>query len=241
MSRSSCREWGVVALLARPADAFYCRIYCIPAQSTACNSTKRRASWHKLARQRVIGFCWQTVFVETIGCPRYVCPSTQNVCLVSTFSPQMRLCWPLCAFINYIYLLIINYKIILLYINPSHYGPFQFYAASENMAADKTKRATPAPSDRTKLGLCTLEQRRLHLDLLYCYKIVFGLVNVNFDDFFALSTNTNTKLFKPRCTASIRQKFFVDRVINVWNALPHTHTHARTHARTHTHTHTHTV
>ena len=47
---------------------------------------------------------------------------------------------------------------------------------------------------------------------------VFGLVNVNFDDFFALSTNTNTsghkyELFKPRCTASIRQKFFVDRVI----------------------------
>jgi len=73
----------------------------------------------------------------------------------------------------------------------------------------------------TKLGLCTLELRRLHRaidpDLLYCYKIVFGLVNVNFDDFFALSTNTNTrghkyKMFKPRCTASIRQKFFVDRV-----------------------------
>ena len=76
-----------------------------------------------------------------------------------------------------------------------------------------------------KLGLCTLELRRLHLDLLYCYKIVFGLVNVNFDDFFALSTNTRGhkyKLFKPRCTASIRQKFFVDRVINVWNALPST-------------------
>ena len=74
-----------------------------------------------------------------------------------------------------------------------------------------------------KLGLCTLELRRLHLDLLYCSKIVFGLVNVNFDDFFVLSTNTNTrghkyKLFKPRCTASIRPNFFVDRVINVWNA-----------------------
>jgi len=55
------------------------------------------------------------------------------------------------------------------------------------------------------------------------------VVNVNFYDFFALSrpTNTNTrghkyKLFKPRCTASIRQQFFVDRVINVWNALPST-------------------
>ena len=51
----------------------------------------------------------------------------------------------------------------------------------------------------TKLGLCTLEQRRLHLDLLYCYKIVFGLVNVNFDDFFALSTNTNTRVISINC------------------------------------------
>jgi len=39
----------------------------------------------------------------------------------------------------------------------------------------------------TKLGLCSLELRRLHLDLLYCYKIVFRLVNANFGDFFVLS------------------------------------------------------
>jgi len=31
-----------------------------------------------------------------------------------------------------------------------------------------------------KLGLCTLELRRLHLDLLYCSKIVFGLVKCKF-------------------------------------------------------------
>jgi len=56
------------------------------------------------------------------------------------------------------------------------------------------------------------------------HKIVFGLESVNFCDFFAVSTTTNSrghqyKLFKPRCTASIRQKVFGDRVINVWNAL----------------------
>jgi len=50
---------------------------------------------------------------------------------------------------------------------------------------------------------------------------------MSLDDFFALSTTTNTsghkyKLFKPRHRASIRQKFFVDRVINVCNALPST-------------------
>ena len=39
----------------------------------------------------------------------------------------------------------------------------------------------------TKLGLCSLELRRLYLDLLYCYKIVFRLVNANFGDFIVLS------------------------------------------------------
>ena len=62
---------------------------------------------------------------------------------------------------------------------------------------------------------------------MHRFNVITVNVNVNFDDFFALSTNINTrghkyKLFKPRCTASIRQKFFVDRVINVWNALPST-------------------
>ena len=79
----------------------------------------------------------------------------------------------------------------------------------------------------TKLGLHALQLCRLHFDLSFCYKIVFGLVNVNFCDFFEFSAITNTrghkyKLFKPRCTSSLRQKFFADRVVNVWNALPST-------------------
>jgi len=42
-----------------------------------------------------------------------------------------------------------------------------------------------------KLGLCTLELRRLHLDLIYCYKSVLGLVHVDIDHFFTFSTATN--------------------------------------------------
>jgi len=34
------------------------------------------------------------------------------------------------------------------------------------------------------LGLSSLELRRLHLDLIHCYKIVFGVVDLNFSDFF---------------------------------------------------------
>ena len=34
------------------------------------------------------------------------------------------------------------------------------------------------------LNLQSLELRRLHFDLIWCYKILFGLVCVNFDEFF---------------------------------------------------------
>ena len=67
-------------------------------------------------------------------------------------------------------------------------------------------------SDRlTKLGLPTLELRRLHADLIFCYKIVFGYVSVNFDDFFAFNTVSTLrghkyKLYKHRCTSSVYDK-----------------------------------
>ena len=80
-----------------------------------------------------------------------------------------------------------------------------------------------------RLGLCTLELRRLHFDLVFCYKIVFGLVHVNCDDFFTFATVANTrghdyKLYKPYRSSNLRKKFqfFTDRVINVWNSLPST-------------------
>jgi len=39
----------------------------------------------------------------------------------------------------------------------------------------------------TKLELNTLELRRLQNDFVMCYKIVFGLIDVNFTDLFAFS------------------------------------------------------
>jgi len=38
------------------------------------------------------------------------------------------------------------------------------------------------------LKLDTLELRRIRSDLIWCYKIVFGLVYINIDDVFQLST-----------------------------------------------------
>ena len=61
-------------------------------------------------------------------------------------------------------------------------------------------------------------------DLILCYRIVFGLVSVNKDDFFQLN-HTSTrghpyKLYKPFSHCRTRTSFFSIRVVNVWNDLP---------------------
>jgi hypothetical protein len=79
-------------------------------------------------------------------------------------------------------------------------------------------------SDRLiRLDLTTLELRRLHNDLIMCYKIVFGLIDLKFTDFFTFSPSGVTrghefKLYKTRAEGT-RNTFFTTRVINVWNAL----------------------
>ena len=75
------------------------------------------------------------------------------------------------------------------------------------------------------LQLPSLELRRKHADLFYCYKIVFGLVLVKFDKLFVMSPNTVTrghkyKLFKRHSNVCIRSQFFTERVLNTWNNLP---------------------
>jgi len=72
-----------------------------------------------------------------------------------------------------------------------------------------------------------MELRRLQLDLISCYKIVFGRICTNFDDFFTFSPSPQTrghpyKLYKSRCTHAARRNFFVERVVDVWNYLPPT-------------------
>jgi len=58
------------------------------------------------------------------------------------------------------------------------------------------------------LDLRSLELRHLHLDLLFCYKIVFGLVYIDFSNFFQFACTTKTrghvyKMFKSQCTSSV--------------------------------------
>ena len=43
-------------------------------------------------------------------------------------------------------------------------------------------------------SLPSLELRRLYLDLVFCYKVVFGLVSINFDDYYVAAKATYIRL-----------------------------------------------
>jgi len=82
-------------------------------------------------------------------------------------------------------------------------------------------------TDRLKrLHLQSLELRRLITDLIWCYKIVFGHVDVDIGDCLKIRSDSRTrghdyKLYKSH-TIGNRSSFFSERVINVWNGLPTT-------------------
>jgi ribonuclease P/MRP protein subunit RPP40 len=75
------------------------------------------------------------------------------------------------------------------------------------------------------LGLDSLQCRRVKADLLFCYKLLHGLIDIKSDDFIVLSRNINLrgnqlKLVKPTITSARDANFFCNGVINIWNSLP---------------------
>jgi len=72
-----------------------------------------------------------------------------------------------------------------------------------------------------KRGLPRLELRQLHLDLIFCNKIVSGLVCVNFKDVFEFGPTLSTRVMLINCSSlDVRQNYYTERVINLWNSLP---------------------
>jgi len=74
------------------------------------------------------------------------------------------------------------------------------------------------------LGLQTLELHQLIMDLVYCYKIVFGLTCLDMNDFFKFSPAQATrghpyKLFVSFTSRNCRQYFFSVHVIEPSNSL----------------------
>jgi len=75
------------------------------------------------------------------------------------------------------------------------------------------------------LELDSLELRRVRADLLFTYKLVFGLVDLSLPDFFVPRFNEarrghGHKLYLPTCKSNTRSNNFNYRVIQKWNSLP---------------------
>ena len=75
-----------------------------------------------------------------------------------------------------------------------------------------------------KTKLWSLENRHTRADLIEVYKIFHGLSTVRFSTFFELIHNERTsghslKLHKKRVMMDLRQHFFSDRIVNMWNTL----------------------
>jgi Reverse transcriptase (RNA-dependent DNA polymerase)/Endonuclease-reverse transcriptase len=73
-----------------------------------------------------------------------------------------------------------------------------------------------------KAGLCGLELRRLRTDLIYCYKILHGLVKIGLSleiDTAAVTRGHIWRIKTPKPRLDTRLHFFVYRVARVWNKL----------------------
>lgn len=75
-----------------------------------------------------------------------------------------------------------------------------------------------------KLNMPSMEYRRTRGDLIEVYKHTHGFYSVNQDllhrDTSGVTRGHNFKLYKQRCSLSLRQNFFSFRVVDRWNALP---------------------
>lgn len=79
----------------------------------------------------------------------------------------------------------------------------------------------------SKLNMESLEYRRLKNDIIMTYKIYFGLINVQFNNFFehnlspyGLRKHKYSLKYKDRPNLLQRKHYFSNRVITVWNLLP---------------------
>ena len=77
-----------------------------------------------------------------------------------------------------------------------------------------------------KLGLTTLQTRRLRGDLIETFKIITGKEQVNRETFFQMNRSVYDtrghcfKLATSRSRLEVRRNFFSQRVISHWNRLP---------------------
>src|SRR2546426_8386490 len=119
------------------------------------------------------------------------------------------------AYISYIRLILEYFSVVW---SPTRLGEIDLI---EDVQRFYTKRLQGlwnlSYADRLMIcGFQSLKLRRLIIDLVLVYKIVFKLVNLDFDRFFIYDKNTRTrghnfKLCLPRCSTRVRQNFFCNQ------------------------------
>jgi hypothetical protein len=76
------------------------------------------------------------------------------------------------------------------------------------------------------LGMETLEYRRYKSDIIYVYKMIHGVIDLVFNDFFEFYSSPynlrrhNYCIVGSKCNSDERKNFFTNRVVGVWNSLP---------------------
>jgi hypothetical protein len=109
--------------------------------------------------------------------------------------------------------------------SPHHLG---LISQIENVQRRYTKRIPdlqnlPYAERLKRLGMESLEYRRLISDLCMVYSICYGLVDLSFSEFFVYANGRtrghNLKLAHPYARTDTRKFFFANRVVPVWNQL----------------------
>jgi len=78
-----------------------------------------------------------------------------------------------------------------------------------------------------------LEEQWLRFDIIFTYKILFGLVNMNCSDMFTFNDFTAThghlyKLYAKTRRINVHHNFDCNHVVNVWNRFPASDSHYKT-------------
>jgi len=76
----------------------------------------------------------------------------------------------------------------------------------------------------SELELWTLEERRVRADLIEVFKMVRELSAIKLETFFSARHHCQNKKAsmeteKRHCNTDLRQHFFSERVVNIWNSL----------------------
>ena len=76
-----------------------------------------------------------------------------------------------------------------------------------------------------KLDLFKLCERRKRGDMILLYKIFHNLIDIDPDKLFNVVKDTSTrghpfKIYQERSSSDIRQNFYTQRVVALWNSLP---------------------